>query len=790
MPPSATYSNAMAANTLQLQILRLIGGALLVVSLAIILAVWFSTGSHVRAQINNDLNVGRSILLQLLDTRQQQLLNSAEVLTADFGFKQAVASKDSATIQSALTNHGERIQADLMSIVSLQGKIVASTNDALKADTNFPEPDLVKATLNRGGATEFLPLNGDIYQIILLPVKAPIPLAVAVIGFRLNHALAQELKQITHLDVTFAAEGSGVDHIRISTLDSSELQNALQAGNLHPELRLPFYSLNHYATLAFPLSRHHHIQVYLSSSVDAAFSRFDVLQLEILLIALIAIALSLAGGVLFARRLTRPLQELSDLASDIATGHYRREVRVDRNVREIDNLSRAFNTMQEDLGEREARIIYQAHHDPLTGLINRQHAVSLLNDMMQQADTPQLLIVVMNILDFRTVNDTFGHLVGDLCLTSVSERLNDLCEPQALAARLAGDEFLFITPVGESPEPAIARLLQTLQRPYAVQNLDISLKFVVGVAQYPRDANGASALIQKASIALDMARREKIDVAHYERSVEETHLKRLKLLADLKTALLQDDGQLRMYYQPKIGARDLTANRFEALIRWIHPEQGFIPPDLFIPLAEQAGLINSVTDWVVGAVIRQISQWQTQSFQAQVAVNLSAQDLSRSHLLEYINQLLKQHQVAPHSVSFEITESELMSDPNQAIALLNNFRNQGFHLAIDDFGTGYSSLSQLKNMPVTELKIDRSFVMQLDNLEDDQIIVRSTINLAHSFNLEIVAEGVENEASLQLLRQWGIDWVQGYFFSRPLPAPDVLPWIQEFTANAQKSAQN
>lgn len=774
----------MTHKPLQRHILRLITGTLLVLALAIMLAVWLSTYAHVQDQVQRDLNVGREVLQQLLNMREQQLLNSAEVLTADFGFKQAVATMDSATMESALQNHGARIKADLMAIVSLQGTILASTTDILQENSRFAHADLLNVALEQGGTTGFIALAQGLYQVIVLPVRAPIPVGLAVIGFRLNEDLAQALKKVTNLDVSFVAERKDGNDVQISTLGDAPLALAQRQDTWH--WRLPFARKAHYVTQAMPLSESQRITVYLTTSIDDAFANFDVLQLEIAFITLVAALLALVGGILFARKLTRPMQMLATMANDIANGHYRRDVQVTRNIIEVGQLMAAFNRMQEDISEREARIIYQAHHDPLTGLINRQHAITLLDDALRQHRTMALRVIVLNVLDFRTVNDTFGHLVGDACLRKISERLQSLHGEFQLAARLVGDEFLLVTPAEDtSPE----QLQTLLQESFSVQEVEVTLRFAFGVASYPGDANNASALIQKASIALDVARREKLGIAFYERKVEELHLKRLTLLADLKQALHANDGQLRMYYQPKVCARTLSAQRFEALIRWIHPTHGFVPPDMFIPLAEQAGLINSLTDWIVETVILQIAQWQHQEFAAQVAINLSAQDLSRQHLLDHINDLLLRHRVDSAAVSFEITESELMREPKQAIALLNRFRDQGFKLAIDDFGTGYSSLSQLKNMPVTELKIDRSFVMQLDQAEDDQIIVHSTVDLAHRFELEIVAEGVENAAALALLQQWGVDWVQGYYFSRPLPANDVLPWVQRFSLQQKNVAQ-
>ncbi len=785
----------MTIKPLQTHILRLITGILLVTTLAITLAVWISTSTHVQGQINNQLSIGRSVLERLLATREEQLLASAEVLTADFGFKQAIASGDSATLQSALVNHGERINADLMALVSLKNKIVASSSDALPANAIFPIDDILARTLRDGGASDFIQLGPDIYQVIVLPVRVPLPVGVTVIGFRLNDALASELKEMSGLDVTFVSKRKERIDARLTTLADADVLVALNGLNNSPSFRVPFSHQNNFVTEALTLSENQQITVYLSSSVDAAFASFDMLQIEILLITLFAVVIALIGGILFARKLVLPLQTLSSLAGKIAKGNYQSGVTVSGNVQEIGNLVDAFNRMEEDLSEREAHITYQADHDTLTELKSRSRAIARLNEIINphvadqdiaMASIPAALhIIVVNIQDFRKVNDAFGHDIGDLCLQHVAKRLTDSCEGFQFAARLGGDEFLFIAPTNaEHINPT--KLLELLHQPYIIDDLTITLDFSLGVAQFPNDAQDADELIKKASIALDLSLHEKDAVVFYNADVEQTHHKRLLLLADLKQTLQNNDGQLRMYYQPKVSVKDMDVERFEALIRWIHPIQGFIPPDSFIPLAEQAGLIQQVTEWVVATVIQQIGEWKTKGFVAKVAVNLSAQDLSSPKLLDLINDLLKEHNVRASSISFELTESELMREPEAAIALLNKFRQQGFELSIDDFGTGYSSLSQLKNMPVTELKIDRSFITELDTTPHDQIITKSTIELAHSFGLSIVAEGVETIEAYRLLEKWGIDWAQGYYFSRPLPADDVLPWASQFKKETKK----
>ncbi|WP_198043764.1 putative bifunctional diguanylate cyclase/phosphodiesterase [Ketobacter nezhaii] len=776
----------MAAKPLRARILKFVIGPLLAVTLAFGISVWVSTSHHARVQIESDLNVAESVLKQMLQSREQQLVSSAEVLTADFGFKQAAASADEATIKSALLNQGNRIGADLMALLSLQGDLIASNLDA--EVVGFDTADVVERTLNHGGLTRHLYLNGKLYQVILLPVKAPVAIAVAMIGFEINQALANELKALTLQDVSFVSVGVP----SITTLPAESLAGVVShAAKSGEPIALPILVRPQFASRYFPLNDggRDPITVYLSASVSDAFKNFDLLQLEIIAIAMVACLLALLGSAVMARNLAKPLSRLARTASDIAAGDYRKNVEIESGVTEILELSDAFNSMQIDLAEREARIVHQAHHDPLTNLINRQYIITLLRDALDGAGNDNFAVICLNILDFRVVNDTFGHVVGDQCLQQIGQRLMNLPVSNCLAARLGGDEFLVALNLDCSLERAAEYLLEALSQPYNIHSLEITLRFSMGAALAPKDSTQADELVQKASIALDMARREQLSMAIYEQQLEEEHLTRLRLLADLKTALADNDGQLQMHYQPKIFSSTMQATRFEALIRWIHPQQGFVPPDLFIPFAEQAGLIGAVTDWVVEAVVIQIAQWHQQGFNAQVAINLSAKDLSRPHLLDHINRLLVQNQLPANSLSFEITESEIMRDPEEANQLLLKFRKNGFELAIDDFGTGYSSLSQLKHMPVTELKIDKSFVLQLANLENDKIIVQSTISLAHSFNLKVVAEGVEDEASLALLRSWGCDWIQGFFISKPLPAKEVLPWVNNYSQSIDPTLQ-
>lgn len=770
----------MRARPLQQKLFLFLLLSLLAVTLAFWITVMVSTNNHVREQIQNNLSVGEKVFIQLLKEREQQLFSSASVLTYDFGFKRAVATKDKATIESALANHGQRIGADLMMVLELDGSLVATSLEKFNAIQLTSEA--VEETLQSGGKTDYLLQGEKLYQVIFLPVKAPKPIAIAAIGFQVDQVLADNLKNITLLDVSFFAAGQN-QSIVISTLSagSSAMGNMQRTTGDRPG--------NYFFDRADLVSRDISlgegdlvtVKAYLSLSARKAFREFDVLQVQIFLISIVAIIAIILLGRISAQKLSTPLRQLVEKTARIAEGDFHQEIKASRSIQEIGELANAFTRMQQGLAEREEKILYQSSHDMMTGLYNRQHAVDLLDYLLSDSDTDWLSIVI-NVRQFKIINESFGHQIGDLCLVEVASRIKEVSE-QKIAARIGGDEFLVVVPKSSNVTQLIQQLDTGLSGNCQIDSLSISLRFSFGVADSSCDGDSATLLLERASIAQDRARHKHETVVFYDHQIEEEHKKRILLLNDLKGALSGQSEQLYVYFQPKVGFENTRQYRFEALMRWIHPESGFISPEYFIPLAEQAGLITQITDWVIEQVVLQIVRWKQDNIDASVAINLSAKDLARPSILTFITDLLAQHQLPASALSFEITESDIMADTAAAIELLHRFRDEGFDVAIDDFGTGYSSLSQLKHMPVTELKIDKAFILNLDSSQDDQIIVRSTLLLAKQFNLKVVAEGVENQASLDMLRNWGCHWIQGFYISKPLPSKDVLQWISDKPAS-------
>jgi diguanylate cyclase (GGDEF)-like protein len=421
---------------------------------------------------------------------------------------------------------------------------------------------------------------------------------------------------------------------------------------------------------------------------------------------------------------------------------------------------------------------HQAMHDSLTDLPNRV----LFADRLDQAITLSrrsgtgLAIALMDLDRFKEVNDTLGHHSGDALLASVGARLREAVRESDTVARLGGDEFgVLFAGIGDlySALELARKLQQALEEPFTVDGLSFEMEASIGIAVFPDHGEDATELLQRADIAMYVAKREHSGVQLYAVEHDEYSRDRLALIAGLRRAL--DHGELVLYYQPKVDLRSGRVRGVEALVRWQHPERGLVPPDEFIPLAEHTGLIRPLTAYVLEAAAGQCSAWRRGggALEMSVAVNLSARILHDRGLPEQISKLLERWSLPPSALEIEITESAIMSDPVRAMAVANRLHDLGVGLVIDDFGTGYSSLSYLKQLPVSEIKIDKSFVLDMDSSDNDAAIVRSTIVLGHNLGLKVVAEGIETREVQGRLASLGCDLGQGYLYGRPAPAVEL-----------------
>ena len=421
---------------------------------------------------------------------------------------------------------------------------------------------------------------------------------------------------------------------------------------------------------------------------------------------------------------------------------------------------------------------HEALHDGLTGLGNRA-LLRLRAQATDRADGPGHALLLVDLDHFKEINDTLGHPVGDDLLREVARRLTACMRPGDVVCRLGGDEFAVFALRDESPDglDAAARVLTALEDTFLVDGARLDVDASVGVALHPEHGSDLDVLLQRADIALYAAKADRGTARLYDPETDVHSRERLALATELRDALTS--GALFCVYQPKVDAASGAIVGVEALVRWRLPDGGVLMPDVFLGVAENTGLVRPMTLQVLEMALTAQAAWREQGLPLELAVNISVRHLHDLELPGQVAQLLAEHGAAPASLVLEVTETAVMSDPVRALTVLDQLRALGVGLAIDDFGTGYSSLSYLHRMDVDELKIDKSFVMGLGDGQGNASIVRSTIELGHSLGLRLVAEGVEDDASLALVRQWGCDQVQGYLLSRPMPADAVLGWAAD-----------
>jgi diguanylate cyclase (GGDEF)-like protein/PAS domain S-box-containing protein len=429
----------------------------------------------------------------------------------------------------------------------------------------------------------------------------------------------------------------------------------------------------------------------------------------------------------------------------------------------------------------EDALTHQALHDGLTGLPNR----TLLRDRLQSAlvaaaeGKTRLSLFFLDLNRFKDVNDTFGHHYGDSVLQTIGTRLRAVVGANGTAARLGGDELAVLLPETDERAAIAAadKIVAVLNQPFSLDGQLFDIGSSIGIALYPDHGEDPAVLMRRADIAMYAAKRGGDGYVMYTPALEQSNPNRVALTHELRTAIATN--QLVLHYQPQIHLESKCAEHLEALVRWNHPEHGFMAPDTFIPVAEESGLIRPLTAWVLNEALRQVAFWSQEGYDIRVSVNLSTRSLHDPEIVDTVRDCLERWSVSATNLALEITESAFILDPDRAFDTATRLHNLGVRLSIDDFGTGYSSLAYLKRLPIDEVKIDRSFVTDVTVNVDSAFIVRSVIDLAHNLGIQVVAEGVEDGTILDSLAAQDCELAQGYYISRPLTADAVLPWLAE-----------
>jgi len=619
----------------------------------------------------------------------------------------------------------------------------------------------------------------------VVPVRAPVTIGWIALWFAIDEGLAQDLRQLTTLDVSFVELGPGRCELFASTLTPVARQHLAQRlaaqrldrGTLRIEvpegtqqLRLLTLSRSGDSTLAAVIER----------PLATALRNFHALQTTLVLIGVASLVLSAAGSLLIARGITAPIRRLLDSARQMRQGDYDAPIDVTGND-EIGTLAAGLDHMRLGIHERERRILKLAYEDSLTNLPNRLQFGATLQAAIANAAARvrPLAILLMDLNRFKLVNDALGHGAGDHVLQQVAQRLRDTVGPAMHVARLGGDEFaILLEGSGEDEAVAVAgRIITALELPIDSDGQPVDVGASIGIARFPEHGRTAEALMRNADIAMYVAKSARADHALFDPSYDSSQQLHLSLIGELRLALERDE--LDLYYQPKLAIESASVVAAEALVRWHHPQRGFVPPGQFIPFAESTGYIRAISKWVLERAIRQAGEWRRAGHRLQISINLSTKDLLNRELPEMLSATLARHAVPAAAICLEITESGFMEDPDHVLKVLNRLSSLGVSLSIDDYGTGYSSLTYLMRLPVNELKIDRSFIGKLGSDQDLQTIVRSTVDLGHRLGLKVVAEGVEDPESLDILAELGCDSIQGYLISPPLPARDFEIWLRD-----------
>ncbi len=489
-----------------------------------------------------------------------------------------------------------------------------------------------------------------------------------------------------------------------------------------------------------------------------------------------------------------PLAKLELAAQRIAEGDYTSRVPT-TSTQEVDRVGLALNTMTDAVAQRERDIVHLAFHDPLTGLPNR---TSLLKPVEDVGTAPNCL-ALMDLARLKAINETLGYTTGDTLIVQTAERASlalqqaatdGLIGPDPVVARLSGGTFaaIFCAPNRAAVEALRDRIELAMGAPVHCSGYSVDLSLTYGLADSGDPLQGGAkalpvdTLLRNAEVALHSAKRAAVGFAWHSEAQEAARLGHLNLLSDLRQAVAT--SQLQMWLQPKFSLATGRAVGTEALVRWQHPTRGFVSPAEFVPFAEQAGYITMVTQWMLEQALRTLAVWAPTHPELSIAVNISTRDLQQKGFAERVARMVETSGVPAKRLRLEITESGLMDDPTQGVALLHTLRDIGTPLSIDDFGTGYSSLAYLQKLPVSELKIDRSFIDKLDQSPGTQKLVRAMTEMGHGLDLMVTAEGVETEAERETITRLGVDVMQGYLASKPLHGEKLQAWFDALPAAA------
>ena len=762
---------------------------LLLLQVTISVVVQASVDNNARQQIEQELRVGDRIWWRLLDQSAQRVSQQAANLVSSYQFRSAVMGGNTGTAQTSLRESGANIGAVITAFLDANFALVASDTEAPATQLPKAELEKIAKTLTTGKTGYQLAVfNGSLHQFVLTPIAIKQKMGWVLMGFSIEPEVAIDM------------HGLSSNHVVVKDVHNKVLLSSLPASlwpgmaskDLGSELQTPQGTLIVLRSTAG--QDFDGTQTYLLRSLNDAVAPYRNIQLALLGITGIGLLLFGMGSSIMAARITTPLRALVAAAEKLEQGQFDQPIPTTTpDSNEVSELAHALEAMRTSVREQKHTIEQLAFWDTLTHLPNRSQFRKALVESIQAVGQQAsgifaapgvpvdkshacVTIIMLNLDRFKSVNDSLGYAFGDQLLIAVARRLDaEMQNPQHLVARIGSDEFavLMTQTTAEDAKKSAQRIVTAFEQPLVLESHIVDISAAIGLATWPVDGQQAEQLISRAEIAMYAAKQRTTGIQAYYPALEQSTAHNLSLLTELRFAI--DYQQLRLYLQPKmdLGSRKIIAA--EALVRWEHPSRGMVPPMEFIPFAEQTGFVRQITLWMFNEVAQQLPHLQAAGLM-RVAINLSTRDLLDQDFPFKLDAILARHAVSSADFCLEITESAIMDDPARAEATLNALASRGFKLSIDDFGTGYSSLAYLKRLPVSELKIDRSFVKDMETDDKDAAIVQSTITMAHHLGLTVVAEGVETQGALEQLAHMACNEAQGYFIQRPMHVDQFNQW--------------
>ena len=754
----------------------LFGVALIVVAAIVYVAVSRNAEDAVR----NELSATGTVFDHVWEIRSGRLRDAADLLSRDFGFRSAVATKDEPTIRSALSNLRKRIGFDIALIVDLDGDIV-STDLSLPADSSETLRTALRLKDRVSGIIKF---GSRPYQVISAPVMAPTLIGWVVFAVELDHEEMRALERLSAIPLTATvllrdSDGAWFSNTEAMSASDREAASAFirdhvaAKGMSLGELTLSSGSAEALVKPLPSVGKQQDSVLLLQYPLALAFAPYRPLLIIIAATGLIGLIAVMIGSWALARNLTRPISALDDAAQRLQRGE-EAQVMIDTDD-ELARLGQSFNVMASEIRAREQKITHLALHDAETGLANRRALEKAMSNVLTADPKRKLVVAAVGIDRFPFVRGAIGYGLATELVHQIGDRLSQAAE-QAQVARLSTSilGFFFEADTTEEAKERLTELLEVLEQPVRVIGNTVDVSLTIGAAMRGVHGQDADILLERATIALDQASASRHKHAFFDAIAYGDPASNLSLISDMLRSL--ENGEMSVHYQPKLDIRTGKISGAEALVRWRHPIRGMIRPDLFIGMAEETGHIRTLTDWVLQQVIADQALLFEAGEDVTISVNVSGRLMSDMDFARMARELIMS---SGAKICAEITETAVIDNPETALEIVAGFKSDGITISIDDYGSGLSSLAYLKQINADELKMDKSLILPLAESKRDALLVKSTIDLAHSVGMKVTAEGVETVAVYSLLAGMGCDVAQGYLVARPMPFADFTHFVKQ-----------